>query len=114
MKGVENMTEEFINRILDKFESDLHITKNKDFIGTLFEQRDENIYTSISKSDKYKSQLEILNNINNKIINKFEKGRDIIEAIEEYFQMRCLIEKEMYKYGLYDGMKFIIEGMKNN
>ena len=41
--------------------------------------------------------------INDNIINQYE---NVIDEIED------TIEKSMYKHGLYDGLKLIIEGMK--
>ena len=112
------MDDEFVKQLLDKLENDLNISSCNDFIGNLFDQRAEKIHTSISKNKEYKEQLKVLHKLNDEIIAKYENGREIISLIEDfkdnYIDTTSLIEKQMYKYGLYDGMKLIIEGLKNN
>ena len=102
------MDDKFVKQILDKLENDLNIAPSKDFIGNLFDQRAEKIHTSISKNKEYKKQLKILHKLNDEIISLIEDFKD------NYIDTTSLIEKQMYKYGLYDGMKLIIEGLKNN
>ena len=112
------MDDKFVKQLLDKLENDQNIAPSEDFIGSLFDQRAEKIHTSISKHKEYKEQLKILHNLNDEIIAKYENGREIISLIEDfkdnYIVTTSLIEKQMYKYGLYDGMKLILEGLKIN
>lgn len=96
----------------------IHIEKESidDFIGTLFEQRAEDMHTSVTKSEKYKCQLKKVHSVNDKILSKYENAKDIIEDFEEsqdvHGELGEIIEKEMYKYGLYDGMQLILKGLK--
>ncbi len=112
------MNDDFISNILDSLERNIHISQENidDFIGTLFEQRAEDMHTSVTKSEKYKNQLKKVHSVNDKILSKYENAKEIIEDFEEsqdvHGELGELIEKEMYKYGLYDGMKLMIEGMK--
>ena len=110
------MSEDILKVILDKLENDLNIETSIDFIGDLFNQRAEKIHSAISTNKEYKQKLKNLHSLDEEIIAKYENGLEIISTIEEfndsYSEMSSVIEKQMYKYGLYDGMKLIIEGMK--
>ena len=49
---------------------------------------------------------------------KYDNGWEVITEIEDYlgttYKMQNLIEKQMYKFGVYDGMKIILEEIKRN
>ena len=47
------MNDDFISNILDSLERNIHISQENidDFIGTLFEQRAEDMHTSVTKSE---------------------------------------------------------------
>jgi len=112
------MKEDFINQTLDKLEKELHIKSNNDFIGDLFEERAEEFHMAIIKNSDYKKLANDISKINDKIMAKYENAWEIINEIEEYvgatYKMQDLIEKQMYKFGIYDGMKLILEGIKRN
>ena len=54
---------------------------------------------------------------NNHIIAKYDNAMDIINSMEEYAdangEMSNLIEKQMYKHGVYDGIRLILTDYKN-
>ncbi len=110
------MEKDFVNLILETLEKNMNINKSEDFIGELFEQRAEDIHREITQDKKYKKQMKRVAYINENIINQYENAIDMIKVMEEYAnvidEIEDTIEKSMYKHGLYDGLKLIIEGMK--
>ena len=111
------MKKELIEQILEKLEDELHIEKNSDFIGELFDDRADTIHSEITKHKEYKKNIDKMNVIDEEIKEKFSNYWDIIKLIEKSrnitYKNSDLCEKLMYKYGVYDGMKLILEGTKN-
>ncbi len=111
------MKKELIEQILEKLENDLHIEKNADFIAELFEDRADTIHFEITKHEEYKKYIDKMNVIDEEIKEKFSNYWDIMKVIEKSrnitYKNSDLCEKLMYKYGVYDGMKLILEGTKN-
>ena len=116
--GVIIMIEDSIEQVLNILGKDLHIKKNCNFIDTLFDERAEKFHISITKNSRYKIDNKKIKILQDKIFAKYDNADDIISLMEEYENasdnMRYLIEKQMYKHGIYDGIKFVIEGLKNN
>ena len=112
------MTEDFIKQVLSILGKDLHIKENSNFIETLFEERAEKFHIAITKDDRYKKEKLKMKTANNHIIAKYDNAMDIINSMEEYAdangEMSSLIEKQMYKHGLYDGMRLILDGLHTN
>lgn len=111
------MEKELIEQILEKLENDLHIEKNADFIGELFEDRADTIHFEITKHEEYKKYIDKINEIDEEIKGKFSNYWDIVKIIEKSrnitYKNSESCEKFMYKYGIYDGMKLLLEGTKN-
>lgn len=111
------MKKELIEQILEKLEDELHIEKNSDFIGELFDDRADTIHSEITKHKEYKKYIDQINEIDEEIKEKSNNYWDIIKVIEKSrnitYKNSDLCEKLMYKYGLYDGMKLILEGTRN-
>lgn len=110
------MKKELIEQILEKLENELHIEKNSDFIGELFDDRSDTIHSEITKHKEYKKYIDEINEIDEEIKEKFNNYWDIIKLIEKSrnvtYKNSELCEKLMYKYGIYDGMKSILEGRR--
>lgn len=107
------MKEDFIKQIIDSLEKELHTKKSNDFIGDIFEQRVEDIYAAMMNNKKYKKHMDKVNELNIEIQNKFADAWKMIEKYEEIAYDRSVVgEKLMYKYGLLDGILFILEGTK--
>lgn len=77
----ENMKKEFIEQILEKLENDLHIEKNADFIGELFDDRADTIHFEITKHKEYKKYIDEINKIDEEIKEKFNSYWDIIKIL---------------------------------
>lgn len=111
------MDRESIELILQKLEKDLNIEKSEDFIGDLLELRANDIDKEISNDKDYKNYIKQISTIEEEIENKVESSFEIIKLIEKYehieYENCRRREKLMYKYGVYDGMKLIIEGLKD-
>ena len=109
------MIEEFIKQALSVLGEDLHLKENKDLIEILFRERAEKFHIAITKNNEYEKCRKNIRNVNDKIFAKYQNADDIISSIEEYeiasSEMGSLIERQMYKYGLYDGMRLILEGL---
>ena len=109
------MYDDFIKQVLSILGKDLHIKENSNFIDTLFEERAEKFHIAITKDDKYKTDSNKIRKLQNEIFAKYDNADDIIESMEEYEDasgnMGRLIEKQMYKHGIYDGMRLIIDGL---
>lgn len=107
--------EDFIKQVLSIIEKDLQLKENKDFIEILFRERAENFHIAITKNNEYEKCRKSLRKINDKILAKYKNADDIISSIEEYeiasSEMGGLIERKMYKYGIYDGIRLIFEGL---
>lgn len=112
------MTEDFIKQILSILGKDLHIKENSNFIDTLFEERAEKFHIAITKDDKYKIDSKKIRKLQDEIFAKYDHADDIIKSMEEYEDtsgnMGRLIEKQMYKHGVYDGMRLILDGLHTN
>lgn len=110
------MKNEIGNKIVRGLEEELYVERNIDFIGELFEKRAETIHIAITKNEEYEEYLEGLKEINNEIREKFNNSKEIIRMIEMYENAERkgsrLYEKVMYKYGMHDGIKLILEGTK--
>lgn len=109
------MKDDFIKQLLNLLGKDLKLKENNDFIETLFNKRAENFHISITKNKKYERCRKNIRNVNDKIFAKYPNADDIISSIEEYeiasSEMGGLIERQMYKYGIYDGIRLIFEGL---
>ena len=112
------MYDDFIKQLLNLLGQNLNLKENKDFIETLFNQRAENFHISITKNKEYEKCRKNIRNVNDKIFAKYQNADDIISSIEEYEsasgEMGSLIERQMYKYGLYDGLHLILDGLQKN
>lgn len=109
------MYDDSTKQLLDLLSKNLHIKENENFIDTLFEQRAEKFHTAITKDDKYKIDSVQMRELQNKIFAQYDNANDIINSMEEYekiiVEMGSLIEKQMYKHGIYDGMRLILDGI---
>lgn len=109
------MKDDFIKQLLNLLGKDLKLKENNDFIETLFNKRAENFHISITKNKEYERCRKNIRNVNDKIFAKYPNADDIISSIEEYeiasSEMGGLIERQMYKYGIYDGIRLIFEGL---
>lgn len=107
------MYDDSIKQLLDSLSKNLHIKENENFIDTLFEQRAEKFHIAITKDDKYKIEIKKIRKLQNEIFAKYDNASDIINSVEEYGdimgEMGNLIEKQMYKHGIYDGMRLILD-----
>lgn len=110
------MDKELFEQIFEKLEKELNIEKSVDFIGELLDERSEMIHLEISDKKEYKAHVSSVTEIEEEIGRKISNPIDIISLIEEHenevYENYSKCEKLMYKYGLYDGMKLVIEGMK--
>jgi len=101
--------------MLKQLKKELHAKDEGDFILELFEKRLEELQSYIMKDEEYNENsrkiLKIRNEIeekysNNEILNAFEKHSSLV-----YFS-NYLYEKLMYKCGVMDGMRLVIDGLK--
>lgn len=111
------MNEILIEKILNKLEKDLSIEESIDFIGELFEERADTIHLEITKHKEYKKYIDQINEIDEQMKERFNNYWEIIEVIEKSrnitYKNSDLCEKLIYKYGIYDGMKLVLEGTKD-
>jgi len=67
---------------------------------------------------KYEIEHQKIKKVNDQIFAKYDNADDIINSIEEYEiaseEIGSLIERQMYKHGVYDGMKLILNGIQQN
>lgn len=109
------MEQDLYSAILKILEKDIKINTNENLINTLFEKRSEKFHVAVTKNDKYKVQKENLKKANEKIFNKYENAWDIISELENWQnisdEISHIIELQMYKYGVYDGIKLILDSI---
>lgn len=107
---------DFIKQLSNLLGKNLNLKENQNFIDTLFNQRAENFHISITKNNEYEECRKNIRIVNDKILSKYQNADDIINSIEEYecasSEMGSVIERQMYKYGVYDGMQLILKGLK--
>lgn len=112
------MDDDFIKQVLSILGKNLHIKENSNFIDTLFEERAERFHIAITKDNKYKIDSKKIRKLQDEIFEKYDNADDIIKSMEEYEDasgnMGRLIEKQMYKHGVYDGMRLIVDGLQKN
>ena len=110
------MDDQFIKKIIQNLKKDLYITESDDFIGDLFEQRTEDIDSAIINNKEYAKYLKRNIEITNEMINKLGNSNEVKSLLEEYLHITSksndLCEKIMYKYGILDGMLLVLEGTK--
>ena len=118
-KGVKKiMYDDFIKQLLNLLSTSLNLKEKQDFIEILFRERAENFHIAITKNAEYEKCRNNIRTVNDKIFAKYQNVNDIINSIEEYesasSEMGSLIEQQMYKYGLYDGLHLILDGLQKN
>lgn len=116
--GEKFMYNDFIKQLLNLLGKNLNLKENQNFIDTLFNQRAENFHISITKNNEYEKCRKNIRILNDKILSKYQNADDIINSIEEYeyasSEMGSLIERQMYKYGVYDGIHLILDSLQKN
>lgn len=109
------MSEDFFKQVLSILGKDLHLKENGNFIDTLFEERAEKFHIAITKDDRYKVDSKKIKKLQDEIFSKYDNADDIIKSMEQYEDasgdMGHLIEKQMYKHGVHDGMRLILDGL---
>lgn len=109
------MKKEVISKILNELKKDLEMKNEEDYIGELFEDRAETIHGIIMNNKMYKEQREEIYKIEKEIQEKYKNHREIIQLIEKHenviYDRSDMCEKLMYKYGVYEGMSLIINGI---
>lgn len=112
----ENYEWRFYKTIIEFIGPNLNLKENKNFIETRLNQRAENFHISITKNEEYEKCRKNIRNVNDKIFAKYQNADDIISSIGEYEstsgEMGSLIERQMYKYGIYDGIHLILDGLQ--
>ncbi len=110
------MSEKFVNQLIKALREDLEVESSNDYIGDLFEERAENIHTTIGSNSEYKKQTIKICDVEDEIKGKIYNYQEIIPLVEKHnsimYKRNYLCEKLMYKQGVLDGILFIIEGAK--
>lgn len=106
-----------LEQITSKLEEELDRKGKGNFIDELFDVRAEALHIDIRGNLEYKKSTGKVKQIDNEIKMKYgNKYWEIIHLIEKYEEATTddgvLCEKLMYKHGVLDGMKLILDGTK--
>ena len=105
-----------IKQIIRILEEKLPAKTSKDFIGDLFEQRAEDIYAIIVKNEEYRNSTKEIYELEDKMLEIIKNSDEVNKLVERHYDKvyeRCyLSDKLMYKHGVLDGLRIIIEGTK--
>lgn len=75
-------------------------------------------YDKITKDDRYKVESKKMRKMQDELFAKYDNAFDIIKSMEQYEDisgtMGRLIEKQMYKHGVYDGIHLILHGLQKS
>ena len=100
------MMETTYSQIIKRLEKELNMENNLNIIDELFETRGEDYHLAITNNEEH-----------NEIKKDNKHYKEFLKAFEKYEDASCdmgyLTEKLMYKFGLLDGMKIILEGTKH-
>lgn len=101
--------------MLKNLKKELYPNKEKDFILKLFEKRRFEIDSQVIKNEKYKKYSKEIKEVYDRLENKYKDDLKIITSFEEYsdaiYSRESVCNKLLYKYGVMDGMRLIIDGM---
>lgn len=108
------MDKDLIKEILNNIEKDFYKKTNKYSINQLFEDRAENIYSDIAEHEVYKQYINKAIEMENKVVEKLGNSEETMQLLEDINKFRCeyeyLSRKLIYKHGVSDGMRLVIEG----
>ncbi len=107
----------FYTKIIKCLEKELNMEDKDSIIEELFETRGEDLHIAITKNKEYKKLWEKIEQTDSEIRKDTKHSKELLEAFEKYEDASCemgyLTEKLMYKLGLQDGIKIILEGTKH-
>ena len=106
-----------IEQIMSKLEEELSRKGEENLVDEIFDERTESLHIYIKGNVKYKKSTEKIRQIDDEIKMKYgDKYREIIQLIEKYedavVKDGTICEKLMYKHGVLDGMKLILDGTR--
>ena len=89
--------------------------ESENMILRMFEDHNCELYSSLSNSSEYKDNSNRISTIYREIEEKYKNHNEILHSFEEYssavYSSNYLCEKLMYKHGVMDGIKLVVEGM---
>ena len=107
--------EEF-KKILDYLKQDIPLIENDDIIGTLFDEKSNSIEERIIHTKVYQEYRKEILQIECKIYDMLIDNSELLNLVEQFTKITYdraeICDKLMYKYGFYDGMTLVIEGLK--
>ena len=90
--------------------------ESENMILRMFDARRCKIETSIMKSKDYKKYSKEIDKVYDELSEKYNNSYKIINSFEKYsdaiYSRECIYDKLLYKYGVMDGMKLIIDGVE--
>ena len=111
------MMETTYSQIIKRLEKELNMENNLNIIDELFETRGEDFHLAITNNEEHKKLCKKIEQADNEIKKDNKHYKEFLKAFEKYEDASCdmgyLTEKLMYKFGLLDGMKIILEGTKH-
>ena len=103
-------------QLIKILEKKLNLEDDENIIEELFEGRSRIIHSVFRINTEFKNYDEKIKKVDEEIRNKFVNNWEIIQELEKYedasWESGYLCEKLMYKHGVLDGMKLILEGTK--
>ena len=102
--------------MLEQLKKEFNEMERENMILKMFDERRCEIESSIMRSKDYKEYSKEIDKVYDELSEEYDNSSKIINSLEKYsdaiYSRECICDKLLYKYGVMDGMRLVIDGLK--